>query len=352
MNCHDATTPRTDTTMNLSEGTASGVSVASWRRGGSILLSCLVGVVGLSAVDTPTYAKNIQPILADRCYSCHGPEKQKGELRLDSPEAIKKGGKNGAILTSGDPAKSILYSLTLLPAGDDDIMPAKGDPLTQAQTDAIRDWIKSGAAFDGVAGVVAKPEPVNGPLHLGPSDIDVASGKLSKPDAAALKALSDAGAIITPISSNGAALDVDLSHLAEPLAAGHLKDLERLAANVLWLDLQGSALTDAGLASVAKCRNLTRLHLNRTAVSDAGLGALKGLAGLEYLNLVGTSVGDAGLAHLAGLTKLQRLYVMGTKVTDAGVAKLKSVNASMTINRGPAFSKVDVPDAEGGRRRR
>lgn len=314
--------------------------------------SLLIASVGLSAADTPTYAKNIQPILADRCYSCHGPEKQKGELRLDSVEAIRKGGKNGAILTPGNPAKSTLYSLTLLPAGDDDIMPAKGDPLTQAQTDAIRDWIKAGASFDGVAGVVAKPEPILGPLHLGPSDIDVAGAKLSKPDAAALKALSDVGAIITPISSNGAALDVDLSHLTEPLSASHLKELDRLAANVFWLDLQGSALTDAGLATVAKCRNLTRLHLNRTAVSDVGLAALKSLGGLEYLNLVGTGIGDAGLAHLAGLTKLQRLYLMGTKVTDAGVTKLKSANAGVAINRGPAFSKVDVPDAEGGRRRR
>jgi hypothetical protein len=311
-----------------------------------------LSVTSIRAADTPTYAKNIQPILADRCYSCHGPEKQKGELRLDSIEAIRKGGKNGAILTPGDPAKSTLYSLTLLPAGDDDIMPAKGDPLTQAQTDAIRDWIKAGAAFDGVTGVVVKPEPVVGPLHLGPSDIDLVAAKLSKPDASAIKALTDVGGIVTGIGGSGAALDVDLSHLTQPLDAAQLKNLERIATNVFWLDLQGSAITDAGLATVAKCRNLTRLHLNRTAVSDAGLAALKSLVGLEYLNLVGTGIGDAGLAHLAGLTKLQRLYLMGTKVTDAGVAKLKGANAAVAINRGPGFSKVDVPDAEGGGRRR
>lgn len=307
---------------------------------------------GLIAAETPTYAKHVQPILADRCYSCHGPEKQKGELRLDSPEAIRKGGKNGAILTPGDPAKSTLYSLTLLPAGDDDIMPAKGDPLTQAQTDAIRDWIKAGAVFDGVAAVAAKPEPVSAPVHLGPSDIDLIAAKLGKPDASAIKALTEVGGIVTAIGGNGAALDVDLSHLTQPLDAGHLKHLERIAANVFWLDLQGSAITDAGLATVAKCRNLVRLHLNRTTVSDAGLAALKGLAGLEYLNLVGTSVGDAGMTHLAGLAKLQRLYVWQTKVTDGGVAKLRSTNAGIVINRGPAFSKVDVPDPDGGRRRR
>jgi mono/diheme cytochrome c family protein len=315
-----------------------------------LLLSAIAGR-GIAA-DAPTYAKDVQPILADRCYSCHGPEKQKGELRLDSVEAIRKGGKNGTILIPGDPAKSTLYSLTLLPAGDDDRMPAKGDALTQAQTDAIRDWIKAGAAFDGVAAAIAKPEPVAGPLHLGPSDVDLAAGKLGKPDPSAIKAITDAGGIVTAIGGGGMALDVDLSHLTTPLDAAQLKNLERLAANVFWLDLQGSAITDAGLASVARCRNLTRLHLNRTAVSDGGLAALAGLASLEYLNVVGTGTGDAGLAHLAGLKKLQRLYVWQTKVTDAGVAKLKAANTALAINRGPGFSKVDVPDPEGGRRRR
>ena len=328
-------------------------SLASWRLGGVMWLS--LSASALCAAEAPSYAKHIQPILVDRCYSCHGPEKQKGDLRLDSPEAIRKGGKNGVILTPGNPSKSTLYTLTLLPAGDDDRMPAKGDQLTQAQTDALRDWIKAGASFDGVVNplAAAKPEPVSGPVHLGPSDIDQVGAKLSRPDEAAIKALTEAGAVVAVIGGNGTALDVDLSHLLAPLDAVQLKNLERIAANIFWLDLQGSAITDAGLVTVAKSRHLTRLHLNRTAVSDSGLAALKSLAGLEYLNLVGTGIGDAGLIHLAGLTKLQRLYLMGTKVTDAGVAKLKAANSALIINRGPGFSKVDVPDADdAGRRRR
>jgi len=326
-------------------------SVASWRRGGSILLS-LLGVAGVTAADPITYAKHIQPILVDRCYSCHGPEKQKGELRLDSPELIKKGGKNGIVLTAGDPSKSTLYTLTLLPAGDDDRMPGKGDPLTQAQTDALREWIKAGASFDGSVVAIAKADPAAGPLHLGPTDIDTASAKLSRPDATVVKVLSEAGAVIRPLSSNGAALDVDLSHLSTPLGANHLKQLEAISQQVFWLDLHGTAITDEGMATVAKCRNLMRLHLDKTAITDKGLAVLKGQGDLRYLNLVATAITDAGLAHLSGLKKLEQLFVWQCKVTDVGPASLAKALPNLRINRGPAFSTVEVAEPEGGGRRK
>lgn len=315
--------------------------------------SLVFSSVGLYAADTPTYAKHVQPILVDRCYSCHGPEKQKGDLRLDSIEAIKKGGKNGAVFTPGDPSKSTLYTLTLLPEGDDDRMPGKGASLTQAQTDALREWIKAGASFDGVVNplAAAKPESL-GPVHLGPSDVDQASAKLSRPDESAIKLLSEAGAIVTAIGGNGSALDVDLSHLLQPLDAAQLKNLERIAPNIFWLDLHGSAITDAGMSTVAKCRNLARLHLDKTAVGDAGLAQLKSCSALMSLNVVGTSVSDAGLAHLSGLKQLQRLYIMQTKVTDAGVVALTKANPALHINRGPGFSKVVVKDSDDEGRKR
>lgn len=331
-------------------------TVAPWSGASSLLLSWMcVGV--LSAADVPTYAKQVQPILADRCYSCHGPEKQKGDLRLDSPEAIKKGGKNGEVLTPGNPSKSTLYTLTLLPAGDDDRMPAKGDRLTQGQTDALRAWIEAGAVFDGVAVAVVpaptKPEPAGaGAAHLTPSDVDLISAKLSKPDATVIKALTEAGAIVTPISTNGNALDIDLSHLLTPLDASTLKNIDRLAPNIFWLDLHGSGITDDGLQSVAKCHNLTRLHLDRTAVTDRGVAVLKSLSELTYLNLVSTAVGDAGLTHLAGLKKLNRLFLWQSKFTDAGADKLKAALPALVINRGPGFSTVTVAEPEEGGRKR
>jgi mono/diheme cytochrome c family protein len=93
------------------------------------------------------FQRDVWPIFEATCVTCHGPEDQFNDLRLDSKDAILRGGKNGKVLVAGDPAKSPLYVRVSLPADDLDIMPAEGDPLTAAQIDAIRRWIAEGANF-------------------------------------------------------------------------------------------------------------------------------------------------------------------------------------------------------------
>ncbi|EEF61625.1 c-type cytochrome domain-containing protein, partial [Pedosphaera parvula] len=55
------------------------------------------------------FAKDIQPILQQNCVKCHGPEKQKGDLRLDSKADAMKGGKDGVVIVAGQADKSDLY---------------------------------------------------------------------------------------------------------------------------------------------------------------------------------------------------------------------------------------------------
>src|SRR5215212_9545710 len=54
------------------------------------------------------FEKEIRPVLVERCYECHGEKKQKGELRLDSREALLKGGESGAAIVPGDVEGSLL----------------------------------------------------------------------------------------------------------------------------------------------------------------------------------------------------------------------------------------------------
>lgn len=57
---------------------------------------------------TDFFEKRIRPFLANECYECHGARKQKGGLRLDSRDALLKGGDSGVVLMPGDAARSVL----------------------------------------------------------------------------------------------------------------------------------------------------------------------------------------------------------------------------------------------------
>ncbi|MEZ5305307.1 MAG: c-type cytochrome domain-containing protein [Verrucomicrobiales bacterium] len=118
-------------------------------RSFALPLLLLTAATTAGAVD---FAKDIQPILEVNCVKCHGPDKAKGELRLDTKELTLQGGDAGPSVVAGKPDESPLWERVILPADHDDIMPPKGDPLTKPQQEALRAWIAEGAAWpDGVA---------------------------------------------------------------------------------------------------------------------------------------------------------------------------------------------------------
>ena len=94
-----------------------------------------------------TYDKDIKPIFEKTCFKCHGPEKQKGKLRVDSLQAALKGSENGKVVEPGNSAKSVLVHNISRIGDEDDWMPPtdKGEPLSKAQVGLIRAWIDQGA---------------------------------------------------------------------------------------------------------------------------------------------------------------------------------------------------------------
>ncbi|HEV3024582.1 MAG TPA: DUF1549 domain-containing protein, partial [Pirellulales bacterium] len=92
------------------------------------------------------FVSDVQPILASRCYSCHGAEKQKGGYRLDVKAIALTGGDEGDAIIPGNSADSPLIHYV---AGldEDQRMPAEGDPLTAEQVSILRAWIDQGAVW-------------------------------------------------------------------------------------------------------------------------------------------------------------------------------------------------------------
>ena len=93
------------------------------------------------------FAKDIQPILTNACFECHGPEKQKGGLRLDQKAAALKGGDTGPLFVPGKSAESLLFQAVTGSKDDLARMPKKRDPLSDEQVGVLRAWIDQGAEW-------------------------------------------------------------------------------------------------------------------------------------------------------------------------------------------------------------
>ncbi|HVY71497.1 MAG TPA: c-type cytochrome domain-containing protein [Verrucomicrobiae bacterium] len=96
-----------------------------------------------------SFRQEVAPILVQKCLACHGPDKTKGNFRLDTYEWLAKGGASKEpVFVPGPPAGGKL--LQLLETKDpDDRMPQKDDPLPPAQIHLIERWVGEGAKFDG-----------------------------------------------------------------------------------------------------------------------------------------------------------------------------------------------------------
>src|SRR3954470_12810739 len=129
------------------------VKPVSRNRNALPLLLCLASLTsnGADAGSGPAasradYAKEIQPLLSERCYSCHGPEKQKGGLRLDRKSDAFHGGDNGKAIVPGKSSKSLLIQ-NVSGENPDTVMPPKGKRLTASEIERLRSWIDAGAEW-------------------------------------------------------------------------------------------------------------------------------------------------------------------------------------------------------------
>ena len=91
------------------------------------------------------FESKIRPVLAESCFSCHGAKKVSGGLRVDSLEALLKGGDSGPAIVPGDPGASLLLKAMRHEKGVEPMPPKK--PMDRPAADAFAAWIKAGAKW-------------------------------------------------------------------------------------------------------------------------------------------------------------------------------------------------------------
>jgi len=261
-------------------------------------------------VSATFFASRVAPIFDDKCTTCHGPEKKKGKLRLDSFDNVMRGGKDGAVVKPGDPKGSDLFRRINLPRNHKDAMPAEGKPaLTATQIKVIEFWIASGAAQTVAADAVRKapPLPSSRPV-LPPPTADY------RPRLERIQALqSQLGVQLVPRSQDPHdGLILRTVSAPERCNDAALAALEPIADLIVDAELARTKVSDEGMKTLGSFPNLLSLDLSHTAITSRGLAPLQNLKKLESLNVTRTNVDDQGLQSFRHRLGLRHLYFFET----------------------------------------
>ncbi len=287
------------------------------------------------------YADVIQPLLQARCYGCHGPKKQKNNLRLDDPHWILKGSKDGPVINA-NPEESKLLKRLLLPREDDDHMPPKQKAqLSEKEIVLIHWWIDAGADFNKKVKDLQQPEIIKPYLLSLQSDhIDekkaiaiIPAEPIEMADEKALQPLKDKGVIIIPVSQNSNYLMANFVS-ATNVIDSDIKLLLPVKKQLVWLKLNDTSIDDSALSVIGQCTNLTLLQLNNTKITDRGLKHLKDLSKLQSLSLVGTKVTAKGVIQLQPVKGLQSMYLFQTAVNKNDWQALKNTFPKTELDSG------------------
>ncbi|WP_422082380.1 c-type cytochrome domain-containing protein [Ulvibacterium sp.] len=280
------------------------------------------------------YLDLVQPMMDTKCISCHNPGKKKGGLLLTSYTELMKGGESGEAVTVGDAGASELFRRITLPEDHDDFMPSEGKrPLTEEEVDIIEFWITAGALPKGyVTELDSKKEiaeTVN--TYLGLDQNTIFSQTVNPPNTMLIDSLTDNGFIINRLMRDNYFLDANFSLSEREITQADLNLLMRLKAQLVWLDLSHSGVTDEHLQQLVQLENLVKLNLSGNAISDNGIQHLSKLTHLESLNLYNTKVSGELLNLLPKLNRLKSIYLWKTHIGDTLAVRLQEEYKNLTI---------------------
>jgi hypothetical protein len=277
-----------------------------------------MGTVQAKAFDFPDsfYARHLYPIFDANCLVCHGAQKVKGGLRMDTYDRLMRGGKEGAVIIPGKPERSILLDRITLPADHKKFMPSEGKPPLKPEEIAwIRAWIQQGASEEvkSLAGINV-PEPFREEPVPQVGDYSKLMGEISQ-------TAKSAGVTLVPVSKNlGDGLILNTVDAGPKFGDAQLVGLVRFAPYIVEAELGRTSVTDGSFATLGKFSHLRALHLEGTSVTGAGLANLAQLPQLTYLNLSGTQVTQASITPLTSMKNLRHLYLYNTPAQPASAA--------------------------------
>ena len=275
----------------------------------------------------------IQPILENKCVSCHNTTKTKGKLIMTSEAGLQRGGANGKLFIPGKAANSLMMQRIHLEVSDEDHMPPEGkSQLFSDEIALLNWWINTGASFtskvnelpadDAIKSILSKYQSTGNELNEHTIEI---------PDQSVITDLQNEGIRVHQLSGQSPFVEVDFSHEGK-LTKSHFRKLQKLADHVTQLNLAFTNMDDKLVKLIKKFPHLQSLQMQKTLISSKAVEELSDLKYLESLNLYGTQVDDQSLNILEKLPSLKTVYLWQTKIKEASIAQLKEARPLLDIN--------------------
>lgn len=284
--------------------------------------------------EAEVFAHLVKPILDAKCISCHNDKKAKGELIMETPEQLIKGGKNGKLWDSTDAQYGLLLQRIHLPLEEKKHMPPIGKPqLTDEESKILLYWIKQGAAFEGRV----EELPANDTLRLLAeqrfANAPAASFDFAAASEETIKKLNNSNRVINPIALNSPALFANFYNAAFYNATA-LSELSAVKEQLVELDLSRMPVKDEELKTIAQFPQLQKLILNFTSITGATLSELQSLKKLKVLSLTGTAVKKEHIAAVEKLPSLQKLIIWNTGISPEELEVLKKQKGKFRYETG------------------
>lgn len=281
------------------------------------------------------YNHVVSRILDNNCVSCHNPNKKKGELLMTTLEALRIGGESGPAFVEGQSEKSELIRRLHLHIEDEEHMPPDGKkPLSENEIRILERWIALGASDTLRLNHLDDNEQLALLIKtmMQPKDIETWQ-TLPKVADSTIENLASDYLTIKRIIGNSNALGVSL-FMPPEYNMTLIKNLERVAVNIVELDLSALPLGTIEMEVVANCENLERLEVDRTQITDAGFAKLGKLNNLKHLKAYGTKITDASLPTFRKLKALKTLYIWDSNISEPTLIQLKKEIPTLYINYG------------------
>jgi len=305
----------------------------------------LQAVKAVTDSNATLYVKAVEPILQQKCVGCHGADKVKGDLLLNTPANILKGGKDGNILSFDKDKESMLFERIHLDITHKKHMPPEGKTqLTTEEVAILSRWIKAGGDFKVKMRELAKTDS----LFLlankyTPVDNTKVIGKTGLPD---LKEYNSSYCTANYLFNGSDAIEVNFFQ-RNFYSQAVLKKLENVKDQIIRLNMQSMPLTSEDINIISQFNNVENINLNYTSLDIKAIEPLKQLKKLKYLSICGIKFSEAELnSFLKGAT-FSKINVWSNVNNQAQLEKLAAQYPKIKFTIGDNLEnelfKINVP---------